>query len=243
VEQASRVEGNVQARLDQPFDTLKSALSRPESWCAIFMLHLNTKYCRVSTQNGQPELVLKMGGKKYQELSSAQFLKFNFQPPSASNDFVEARMHAAEGPTGTSDYDVVLAAIPLPDNKSFIQLRYAYSFNRMGSVAMDSYLSTAGRNKVGFTVTGKDDEGKPQFVKGYRGVLERNAMRYYLAIDSYLASLSQPENARREYALARWFDGTEQYARQLHEVDREDYLKRKRREIERLRSTPPESVN
>ena len=34
--------------------------------------------------------------------------------------------------------------------------------------------------------------------------------------------------------LATWFDSTERYARQLHELDRDDYLAMKRSEYKRL---------
>ena len=56
-------------------------------------------------------------------------------------------------------------------------------------------------------------------------------MRYQLAIEAYLATLGQPEPAAAERRAAAWFDATEQFAKQLHEVDREDYLAMKRREL------------
>ena len=33
-----------------------------------------------------------------------------------------------------------------------------------------------------------------------------------------------------------WFDSTERYARQLHEVDRDDYLAMKRNEYKRMKT-------
>ncbi len=96
---------------------------------------------------------------------------------------------------------------------------------------MQGYLATLGADKVGFTATGKDSAGEPAYVGGVRGVVERNTMRYYLAIDAYMDSPRQL--APR---LAAWFDSTERYARQLHEVEREDYLAMKRNEYKRLAS-------
>ena len=100
---------------------------------------------------------------------------------------------------------------------------------------MQGYLATIGADKVGFTATGKDSAGEPSYVGGVRGVVERNTMRYYLAIDAYMDAPKQlPQR------LATWFDSTERYARQLHEVEREDYLAMKRNEYKRLSSPLPE---
>ena len=98
------------------------------------------------------------------------------------------------------------------------------------SVAMNAYLSTAGSEKVGFSVDGKDGDGKPKYVGGVRGLVERNTMRYYLAIDDYV---SAPAPAQLEQRLNTWFDATERYPRQLHEVEKNDYLVMKREEARR----------
>jgi hypothetical protein len=103
----------------------------------------------------------------------------------------------------------------------------------MGRLAMKIYLATAGRDKVGFTVIGTQPDGQPNYIGGVRGVVERNTMRYFLAIDAYLTALSAPAPARLETRLQNWYDATENYARQLHDVDRNAYLEMKRREYRR----------
>jgi hypothetical protein len=64
-------------------------------------------------------------------------------------------------------------------------------------------------------------------------VVERNTMRYYLTIEAYLAALNQPANKQLDKRLERWFDSTEQYAKQLHEMERSDYLEMKTKEYQR----------
>ena len=98
---------------------------------------------------------------------------------------------------------------------------------------MRTYLATIGADKVGFTNVAGPSAAQPEYVGGVRGLLERNTMRYYLAIDAYLKGLSAAPDKRLQLRLATWFDATEQYARQLHEVDRQDYLQMKRHEYER----------
>lgn len=109
----------------------------------------------------------------------------------------------------------------------------AYGFGTIGRLAMSGYLLTIGRDKVGFTVMGKLPNGVPTYIQGTRGTVERNTMRYYLAIDAYLAGMSTPPKDQLEVRLQHWYKATEQHARQLHEVERDDYLVMKRREYQR----------
>jgi hypothetical protein len=98
---------------------------------------------------------------------------------------------------------------------------------------MRKYLRGTGSDKVGFTITGNPNDTQPTFIGGVRGIVERNIMRYYLAIDAYLEAFAAPAPERFERSLERWFDATERYSRQLHEVDRDSYLAMKRREYVR----------
>jgi hypothetical protein len=98
---------------------------------------------------------------------------------------------------------------------------------------MRLYLGTAGADKVGFTVVGKQPDGAPKYVGGMRGVAERNTMRYYLAIESHLGALSSPPQARIEKSLRDWFAATQRYPRQLREMEQAEYLSMKRREYQR----------
>jgi hypothetical protein len=58
-------------------------------------------------------------------------------------------------------------------------------------------------------------------------------MRYYLAIDAYLAELNTPANQQFEQRLQSWYRSTEEYPRQLHEVELSEYLAMKRDEYKR----------
>jgi hypothetical protein len=131
---------------------------------------------------------------------------------------------------GTHDYALCFEAIPVGENQSFIRFIYSYGFGTVARLAASAYLESIGQKKIGFTVVGKDGEGKPIYVQGMRGVVERNAMRYYLTIQAYLDTLAIPEENRSEKRLNRWFDLTEQYPAQLHELDREYYLTSKKNE-------------
>ena len=54
-----------------------------------------------------------------------------------------------------------------------------------------------------------------------------NATRYYLAIQSYLDTVHIQGNERFSGRLNKWFDLTEKHHLQLHELEKDDYLKYK----------------
>jgi hypothetical protein len=109
-------------------------------------------------------------------------------------------------------------------------MSYAYGYGFTARVAMQTYLATLGRDKVGFSVVDHKD-GKPVYIGGVLGLLERNTMRYYLAIDAYLGAYSLPPAEQAEKRIRDWYASTERYARQLHEMDQSDYLDMKRKEL------------
>ena len=100
-------------------------------------------------------------------------------------------------------------------------------------MAMQTYVATLGSGKVGFTVLVKDAEGKPVYQAGVLGLLERNTMRYYLAIDAYLSAYSLPAADQFEKRIREWYASTERYAAQLHEMEQNEYLDMKRKEMRR----------
>jgi hypothetical protein len=229
-EAADRLSGDVYALVNHPFARVSGALREPAAWCQVLMLHLNTKHCAV--KRGGTALAVAIGRKFDQPLSDAQNIDFVFSLGKADANYLNARLSAATGPLSTRDYSIVLEATPADGGKTAIHLRYAYAYGTAARLAMKGYLATLGSDKVGFT-----PKGQGAYIGGVRGVVERNTMRYYLAIDSYLDA---PGPGQLEQRLGAWFDATEQYAKQLHEVERNDYLAMKRHEFQRMQQgTPP----
>lgn len=229
-ENAAELRGDAHAVVEHPFDTLRSALQRPEAWCDILILVFNIKQCETA---GPGRLVVSIGRKHEQPAAQAHTVEFRFVVASGTAEHLRVELSADSGPLGTRDYRIALAAIPLERERSFMHLGYSYNSGVAGRLAMKTYLATVGRDKVGFSVVGRQPDGAPLYVTGMRGVIERNTMRYYLAIDSYLDSLAAPPAQQLEKRLADWFDATERYPQQLHEMERADYLAMKRKEAKR----------
>jgi hypothetical protein len=126
-----------------------------------------------------------------------------------------------------------VSAVPIYGNRTFMHFSYSYGYGIAGKLAMQGYLATAGADKVGFSVVGRDGAGQPIYIGGVRGAIERTAMRYYLAIDAHLAALGAPSGQQVEKRIETWFRETERYPRQLREMDRSTYVTMKRAEYER----------
>jgi hypothetical protein len=229
-EASRRIEGDVYAVVDHPFASVQAALSDPGRWCEILILHLNTKHCRRSDGAGGTRVEVRVGKKRAQALSSATLLTFGWKAPVSRPDYLSVQMDAVDGPYDTRDYQIMAEAVPLDGGRTFLHMGYALSHGAASEFAMKLYLGTVAQDKVGFTRTRGDDG----LVGGMRGVVERNTMRYYLAIDAYLDSLALPGEQQQERRLQAWFDATEKFPRQLHEVERDDYLRMKRAELLRL---------
>lgn len=241
VESSSRIKGDIYAVLNYPFATVNSSLNDPKNgpskWCDVLILHVNTKYCRASNEGSGPILNMYVGKKTEQELVAAYHLVFMYHGAITTKDYFQIDLDADRGPLGTKDYQIMLEAVAINDKQTFIHLTYGYGYGLAGRLAMKTYLSTIGSGKVGFSKIEANDTSKSQVpdsaeqhVDGVRGLVERNTMRYYLAIDSYLSALSvKPEN-QFDQRLTSWFHATELYPIQLHELNRQAYVEMKHKE-------------
>ena len=241
--QSERMQGEVYAIVDRPFGDVRGELVRAAPWCGILILHLNVKYCRVTREASGEVLVAGVGRKFDQPLDGVHWTRFAFTAPSAGDDHLHVELRAPTGPLNTSDYRIAVESVPLGAGQSLLHMRYAWSFGLAAKWAMEAYLATLGRGKAGLSVVGHKPDGQPVHSSGMRGVIERNTMRYYLAIDAYLASRPLPAAEQFPRSLQLWFNGTERYAEQLHEIDRDDYVAMKLREVRRQETVlpPPQS--
>jgi hypothetical protein len=228
-------QGEVYGVVDYPFAVVERGLGEAPSWCDVLILPYNTKHCHADGAGPATTLTLRIGRKADQAPEDAHPIKFRYNVQSLAADYLRVALEAAEGPLGTRDYSIVLEATPIDARRTFIHLAYAYGFSALSKLAMQAYLATAGAKKVGFTVAGRDGHGNPVYVGGMLGATERNTMRYFLAIDAYLGSLSAPESQRVEKRLNDWYVAAGKYPRQLSEMERGEYLAMKRRETSRLK--------
>ena len=206
--------------IDKPYSVVAPALARPAHWCDILTLQVNVKRCNASDDT----LAAFITRKPREPVDSAHRVDFRFQLAATKADYLHVALRSRTGPVGTRDYEIVLEAAPLDARRTFMHMSYAYTLGSMARLAMDAYLAGAGRDKVGFSVVERLPDGRPVHVNGVRGVVERNAMRYYLAVEAHL------ESQNLETRLRHWYAATARYPQLRETVGLDEYVQMKRRE-------------
>ena len=229
---------DIYAIVNHPIARVGEALTNPTGWCDALILHFNVKYCHPTAHDERIVLSVAIGKKREQPLRSAHHVEFDFGVVALRPDYVAVELVAAKGPYGTGNYRIALEAVRIDDERSFVHVWYSYTYGFVGRVAMQMYLATSGSGKVGFTIIGDPNDPRPKFIGGARGAIERNTMRYYLAIEAYLDALATPATERFEQSAEQWFSATERFSLQLHEIGHDSYISMKRNEYRRQQSTP-----
>ncbi len=217
---------------------LARTLSRSRNWCRFVTLHLNVKAC---TWRSTPDPVLRIyaGRKFYQPPEDATRMDYRFRVIAHDQRRLVVLLTAERGELSTRDHRVRLEAERMNDSDVLLHFSLSYRQSLASRMATRAYLSTLGRSKVGFSRQADDSTGN-DYIGGVRGIVERNAMRYYLALVVYMDTLDQNGPQVQSRRIREWFDLTQRYATQLHEVDRTDYLIDKRREFANQRKLQSE---
>ena len=207
---------------------LYKALSTPENWCEFVPLHLNVKSCTY-TQDEHSTVTFYAGRKYYKSPEETQELEYRFQVTEHEDDRFKVQLTAEDGPYGTSNYIIVLEVISL-NSEALLHMYISYRTSFISRSATLVYLSTIGKDKVGFSIAEEKEGDKPVYVKGVKGIIERNVMRYFLALLIYLDTLNLDSADLFNQRAEQWYELTDQYATQLHELEKEEYMEAKRKE-------------
>ena len=236
IEAGGQLKAHVYSVLSHPYATVQTELKQPSHWCDILILHPNTKYCRPSGAGPGTVLKVNIGRKADQPIGQSYRVDFAYRVLEASPEHLGVFLSAEKGPFGTHDYRLLLEAVPLKSGQTFLHLSYSYGYGTGAKLALLTYLNTAASKKVGFTVTGTRKDGQPDYIGGLRGLIERNTMRYHLAIEAYFDALAVAPTARPEKRFTDWYAANERYPRQLHEIGSQEYMEMKRKEYLRQQS-------
>jgi len=223
-ERDARVQVDIHGIFDYPFDSVANVLKVPANWCDIVSLHQNVKACTYREPPGGWLLTFHLGRKGYQPLEDTRQILYQYRKVVQQPGYLDITLSAEAGPFGTNDHRMRFEALPLEGGRTFVHVSYAYSDSVALRLAEKVYFATFGRSKVGFTQTGAEENGQPVYVGGPRGAIERNAVRYYFAIQVAMNTLRYPEEHRFSMRINEWYDLTSRYPRQLFELEKEEYL-------------------
>jgi hypothetical protein len=214
---------------DQSFSSISNSLKVPANWCDIVFLHPNVKACTYREQAGAWLLNFYLGRKTYQPPEDTVPVISHFRNVE-HQEYMDIKLNADDGPYGTKDHRMRFEALPLEGGKTFVRVSYSYSDSLALRLATKIYFATLGHGKVGFTVTGSDTNGNPIYIGGPRGAIERSAVRYFFAIQTFMDTLHHPEEKRFNMRISEWHDRTTRYRKQLFDLEKPDYIALKTRE-------------
>lgn len=226
-EQGGVLSAEVNSILSRPYDSVAPALVKAENWCQFLPLHFNIKACTYEEQEGVAVLTVYSGRKTYQSPEDSHAMSYRFDTVQQNESRLSLMLYAARGPANTRDYRIALEALRVEEG-TLLHIRSSYRPSAISTLLTHSYLATLGNGKVGFSRV--EEGGESRLVEGIRGIIERNVMRYHLAVDTFLATRSLPAESRHEAALSHWFHQNDSYPQQLHEMTEAEYLAIKRRE-------------
>ena len=217
--------------IDSPFESVQQALTVQATWCDIILLHINVRACTHTQVADKQLFTLYNVNKHYQPIEDASQLKYQYRIIAKQPGYLDIHFTADDGPFHSRDHRLRLEAVPADEHRTFVHLEYSYHYGSFGYMAMKSYYALFGGGKVGFSIVGTDSDGKPVYVGGVRGSGERNVMRYYFAVLTYMETLQYPAEQRFEKRLNHWYDLTFRYKRQLFVMRKQEYLEYKRHDL------------
>ena len=234
-EAGDTLKGDVYAVLEHPFGVVGDALKDPSDWCDILILPFNTKYCHAVDSNGATALQVRIGRKYDQPVEKAYRLDFALRPVAATPDYFESRLERANRPARhASDYRIAVSAVPLDGGRTFMHLSYSYGY-RHGRPHGDAGLPGDRRRR-----TRSASRSRARTARASRSISAECAGRSSATrcATTWRSTptwrrCAAPADQQVEKRIQTWFDATERYPRQLHEMDRKTYVAMKRGEYER----------
>jgi hypothetical protein len=224
-EQGQRMHVDIYGIFDYQFKGVVDALNVPSNWCDIVSLHPNVKACTYEEEESKWLLTFFIGRKINQSLEDTHQVICRYRNVDQQPGYQDIVLAAAKGPFGTMDHKMRFEAIPIDEERTFVHVSYSYSDSASLRLAARIYFATIGREKVGFTVIGKDGKDAPRYIGGPRGAIERSAIRYYFAIQSFMDTSRSSEELRFSQRINRWYDLTTRFKTQLFDQEKTEYLK------------------
>jgi hypothetical protein len=232
-DRAGKLHVDVYGIFDHPYAQVHELLRSPATWCDIATLHPNVKACIYGDLPGKRSLTLLVTRKVHQPVEDAFHFINQYRCSEERPGYLSIVLAAGEGPLGTRDHKMRFEATPLDEKRTFVHVSYDYQAGLAAQVAGKLYFATFGRSGVGFTVTGRDDSGNPVYVGGQRGAIERNVIRYYLAIQSFMNTRAYPDDVRLARRISEWHDLSSRFRKQLYDMDKKEYTALKTSEYRR----------
>jgi len=228
-ERETLVSAEIHGIIDHPFRALAATFTDPGGWCDFLVLNPNIKTCTFRREAQETLLTLYIGSKSYRAPESATEQVYRFLVRARHPEYVAISLTAPRGLLGTTAHRFEFEAGSVA-GKTVVALSSSFEPSMLSKLLTGIYLSTLGRNRIGFSREATEAGVPAGYVRGVKGMIERNVMRYYLALKAFLDTSDQPADRQFEARASLAYDLMNLYPAQLRQMEKAEYLDIKSRE-------------
>jgi hypothetical protein len=228
-ERETRVSAEIHGIIDHPFRALATTFTEPGGWCDFLVLNPNIKTCTFRQEARETLLTLYIGSRSYRAPESATEQVYRFLVRARQSDYAAISLTAPQGMLGTTAHRFEFEAGSVA-GKTVVGLSSSFEPSMLSRILTGIYLGTVGRNMIGFSREATEAGVPAGYVRGVKGMIERNVMRYYLALNAFLDTSDLPAGRRFEARASLAYDLMDLYPAQLRQMDKAEYLDIKTRE-------------
>ena len=212
-----RVTAHTEIATADGWKSIRGALESAATWCRVSLLVPDVRGCQVnegeqtvitlSLRSGGTEAVREIEHVLRVDNMDPQLIHVVFRADRAAMGVREAGLSvvARQGTTGVE-----------------LELEYGLRPSIRSRLATSAYLAGKADNRPGISYSTSSD-GTREYVTGLRALIERNAMRYFLAL---LATL---ETNNLASTIDAWYDMASRYKADLPEQNKEEYTESRHR--------------
>jgi hypothetical protein len=230
-ERETRISAEIHGIIDHPFRALAATFTEPGGWCNFLVLNPNIKTCTFRREAQEILLTLYIGSKSYRAPESATEQVYRFLVRARHPEYAAISLTAAQGLLGTTAHRFEFEAGSVA-GKTVVALSSSFEPSVLSRLLTGIYLTTLGRYKIGFSREATEAGVPAGYVRGVKGMIERNAMRYYLALKAFLETSDLPAGRQFEARASLVYDLMDLYPAQLRQMDKAEFLDIKSREYQ-----------
>ena len=208
---------------------MATTFTEPGGWCNFLVLNPNIKTCTFRREAQETLLTLYIGSKSYRAPESATEQVYRFLVRARQPEYAAISLTAPQGLLGTTAHRFEFEASSVA-GKTVVGLSSSFEPSMVSKLLTGIYLSTLGRSKIGFSREATEAGVPADYVRGVKGMIERNAMRYYLALKAVLDTNDLPAGRQFEARARLAYDLMDLFPAQLRQMDKAEYLDIKSRE-------------
>lgn len=211
------VTGYTEIPLEDGWEHVHRKLKNPVTWCRISLLVPDVRACQINEgEKTAIILSLRSGGTE-----GVREIEHKFRVDKMGPQWIHVVFRADRAAMGVRDAGLSVVARQGATGVE-LELEYGLHPSIRSRLATSAYLVGEAGKRPGISYSISSD-GIREYVTGVRALMERNAMRYFLAV---LATLETDDPVS---AVDAWYEMASRYKADLPEQNKDDYAESRHR--------------